>query len=237
MAVNVPLGVHIFRHILMHIQMVGGQVGDNGDVGAAREVHELEGAELHHGEILRLHLLRQGQQGRADVAPQPDPASGLPEQLRDQRGGSRLAVGAGHGDDRAGAHPEKRLHLRGDLRAGLLQRRKLRPGRMQAGGAENNIALQPLQIIRPHLQAAATGLQGQDLGLQLFIGRGVAAGDVAAGLEQHAHQGPVADPQAEHQDLFARQGLEPGADFRIHGKPLFHRFPHYIHFGFNLQCV
>ena len=237
--IDVLLGVHVFRHVPVPVQVVGGQVGDDGDVGAQGEVHELEGAELHHGEVRRVHLLRQGQEGGADVAAQPDLPARLLQQPGDQGGGGRLAVGAGDGDDGAGAHPEEGLHLGGDLRARFAQGGELGPVRLQAGGAEDHVAGQILQIVRPCLQAAAPGLQGEHLLLQLFIGRGVAAGDVAAMLQQHAHQGPVADAQTEHQDFFAGQGIEPGVDLRIHSEPLFRSFSSLYSFlsGFAMRLT
>jgi len=118
---NVLLGIHILLHVLVDVQMVGRQVGDHCPLGTALHVHELEGAKLHYGEIRFLHLPGKGEQGRADVAPQPD---GFPLRLqhfRNQGGGGRLSVGAGDADDPAGADFEECFHLGGHLRAPAAQ--------------------------------------------------------------------------------------------------------------------
>ena len=70
MEVEVLFGIHILLHILVHIQMVGRHIGDEGGIRAAAHRDELEAGELHHGGVLRLDLVDDGQQRRTDVAAQ-----------------------------------------------------------------------------------------------------------------------------------------------------------------------
>ena len=150
-AEDVLLGLHIFLHVLVDIQMVGGQVGDHCPLGASLHVHQLEGAELHHGIVLLLHLPAKGQQGRADVASQPH---GLPlgfQHFGNQGGGGGFSVGTGDGNNKAGSHLKEHLHLRGDLRPSLNQSLDGGISRVHAGGAEHHLRLHALQIIFSHL--------------------------------------------------------------------------------------
>ena len=140
-AENIFLGLHIFFHVLVDIQMVGGQIGNHRPLGAAGHIHQLEGAELHHRIVLRLHPAAQGQQGRADIAPQPH---GFPcrfQHFRNQRGGGGFAVGAGDGNQMAGGHPEKHVHFRGDFRPLLPQAANGGISRMHSRCAEHHIRL------------------------------------------------------------------------------------------------
>ena len=74
---DVFLGVDILLHVLMDIQMVRREIRHDCHMCAVGEIHQLERAQLHDGEVLRLHLLGVLQQRRADIAPQPDLAPGL----------------------------------------------------------------------------------------------------------------------------------------------------------------
>ena len=53
---NIFLGGHVLRHILMHIQMVGRQIGDDSDMGAACHGHQLKAGQFQHGIVIGLHL-------------------------------------------------------------------------------------------------------------------------------------------------------------------------------------
>ena len=121
--------------------MIGGQIGDQRPLGAALHVHELEGAELHHGEVLLSHLAAQGQQGRADVAPQPDGLPGGLQHFADQSGGGGLAVGTGDGDQVAGANLKEHLHLRGNPGPTAFQGLNGRVPGVHSGGAEDHVRL------------------------------------------------------------------------------------------------
>ena len=57
-AEDVLLGRHILRHVLVDVQMVGGQIGHHGDMGAAIHGHQLEAGQLQHRPVLRLHIIR-----------------------------------------------------------------------------------------------------------------------------------------------------------------------------------
>ena len=78
-AENLLLGMDVFVHILVDVQVVGGQIGHHGHSGGMGHIHQLEGAEFHYRQIVRLHLPCQRQQRLADVAADPD---GLPAFLR-----------------------------------------------------------------------------------------------------------------------------------------------------------
>ena len=79
---------------------------------------------------------------------------------------------------------------------------------MHAGGPEEHISLHTLQVGVTAAELAAHRFQIQHLLVQLFPGRPVAAGDIAAEFQQQPHQGPVADAQAQDGDLLAPQGSE-----------------------------
>ena len=203
---NMGLGLHIFLHILMDIQMIGCQVGDHCPCGAMEHIHQLEGAQLHHRIILRLHLPHQGQQRRANIAAQPH---GFPiglQHFRNQGGRSGFAVGTGHSQNGAGAEGEEHLHLRCHQRTLAAQCLQRRITRMHTGCAEHHIRRQILQICIAQAQPAAGLFQFQHLGIQLFSGGTVTAGDITAELQQQPHQGAIAHTQAQHGDLLALQG-------------------------------
>ena len=65
---NIFLGGHVLRHILMHIQMVGRQIGDDSDMGAACHGHQLKAGQFQHGIVIGLHLPRLAKQRLTDVA-------------------------------------------------------------------------------------------------------------------------------------------------------------------------
>lgn len=66
---HMSLGLHILRHVLVHIQMVGSQIGHYGNVAAVVHVHELEGAELHHRPVRGGHAPHLRQKGLAKFPP------------------------------------------------------------------------------------------------------------------------------------------------------------------------
>ena len=72
MAIDILLCLHILIHILVDIQMVGRKIGNHRHPGTVGHIHQLERAKLHHSHILFFHLPGKRQQGRADVAAQPD---------------------------------------------------------------------------------------------------------------------------------------------------------------------
>ena len=214
--VDVLLGLDVLGHVLVDIQVVGGEIGDDGPLGTALHVHELEGAQLHHGEVLLLHFGQEAQQRRADVAAQPDLlALGL-QKLGDQGGGGGFAVGAGDGDGMALAQLEEDLHLGSDLRALGPQALDGGVAGVHAGGAEDHIGLDAVEVRVAQAQNAAVFLQLQDLVLQLFAGSAVTAGDIAAELEQQPDQGAVTDAQTQHGDSLAPQGLKIMVKCRKH---------------------
>ena len=198
---DVLFGVHIFLHILVNIQMVGGQVGDERPLGAALHIHQLEGAELHNGKILLFHLTAQRKQGRSDIAAQPDGFPGGLQHLGYQRGRGGFSVGTGHRNQGTGTDLEKHFHLRGHFRAPILQGLNGRVARVHTGGAEQHLRFYPIQVAIPQAQFGTQLFQLQDFRIQLLPGCTVTARHPAAKFQQQPHQGPVADPKAQHSDF------------------------------------
>ena len=203
---DVALGINVLLHVLVVVQMVGGNIGHHGNVGAGMHADELETGKLHHSHILGSHLRQHGQQSCADVAAQMHLAAcGLVE-LGDQGGGGGLAVGAGHGYDLAGAEVEKQLHLTGDHGAcghGILQ--GLFKVAHKARGAHDDIlTLEAIQIVFAQAQVDAQLLDGGSVIAKvlhaLFL---VAQGHMGTQLHKLLDQGLVADTGTNEGHFFA----------------------------------
>ena len=159
-AEDVGLGLGVLLHGVVVVQVVGGQIGDHGDVGALLHGHQLEGGQLQHGVIVVLHAGHIGQQRAADVAAHIDVLPRLLQKLGDQGGGGGFAVAAGHAHQSAGAQLEEQLHFGGEHAAVLHSLLHLRRVGTEAGGAEDQIELIQLgQIVRAQTQAGAQALQ------------------------------------------------------------------------------
>ena len=109
--VDILLRGDIFLHPSVDIQMVGREIGDDGDLGRGVHRHQLEGGELQHRIVLRLHLSGLVQQRGADIAAQMDGVPGGLEQAGNDGGGRCLAVRAGHRNLMTGADVKENLHL------------------------------------------------------------------------------------------------------------------------------
>ena len=107
----------------MHVEVVGRDVRHDGDIRRAVSIdHELEGAELHDGQMPSGVISAAcGSSGAPMLPPIQTRCPACFKDLCDERGGGGLAVGAGHGDDAAGTDLKKRLHLAGGLRPGGTQ--------------------------------------------------------------------------------------------------------------------
>ena len=138
-AEDVFLRFDILIHVLVNVQMVGGQIGDQGPLRTAGHIHQLEGAELHYGKVLRLHFPHQGQQRSADIASQPYRFACCLEHFRNQGGSCGFAIRARYCNQMAGANLKKHFHLRSDLRAPVTQGNNCRIPRMHTWGTEYNI--------------------------------------------------------------------------------------------------
>ena len=150
---------NILRIILVNIQMIRRQIGDDGDMRAPSHSHELERAQFQHSGILRLHASGLGQQRVADVPPQVDGFSRRPEQLRNDGGGGGLSVAAGNGQNGTGADLEENLHLAGQRAPPLHGGVELRQIRPHSRRAEDNVLRQVFQVVRPQPEAAALSHQ------------------------------------------------------------------------------
>ena len=222
---DVFLGLHILGHVLVHVQMVRGHVRHDGNVGRALHRHELEGTELDHGNVRRRHVRRLRQKGRADVAADPDAVARVLQNFCDQGRGGRFAVGAGHGDDAAGADLEERFHFTGKLRALFAQPAQRRDIRVHTGRAEDDISLHIVKIMLSDMEHGARPLQLQNLRVELFPRRFVAGQHVQSVRKEHPDERPVAHADAEHGDFFINQGIKILVDKMIHiQKPLL-KFP------------
>ena len=205
--------------------MVWRHIRHDGDIGRALHGHKLEGAELHDGDIRRRHVCRLRQKRRADVAANPDAVARMLEDFCDQGRGGRFAVGAGHGDDTAGANLEERLHFAGKLRALFAQLPQGRDIRVHTRGAEDDIGLHIVKIVLPDVEHGACLLQLQNLRVELFARRFVAGQHVQTARKEHADERPVAHADAEHGDPFIGKRIKILIDKMIHiQKPLL-KFP------------
>ena len=54
MGKNILLGRHILRHVPVHIQMVGRQIGDDRNVRTLRHGHQLEAGQLQHLSLIHI---------------------------------------------------------------------------------------------------------------------------------------------------------------------------------------
>ena len=203
---DVAFCVDVLLHILMVIEVVGGDVGHHRDLRALVHADELEAGQLHHSHILRPDLGQHGQQGRTDVAAQMYfAACGLVE-LGDEGGGGGLAVRAGHGHDLAGAEIEEKLDLAGDhgaRRHGILQ--GLFKVAHKAGGAHDDIlALEAVQIVFAQAQVNAQFPDGSGIIAKLlhalFL---VAQGHMGPQLHKLLDKSLVADTGTDERHLFA----------------------------------
>ena len=195
---NVLLGPDIFLHALVNVQVVGGQIGHHGDVRAVGHGHQLEAGQLQHGPVRGPDGIGLRQQGMADVAAHMDGVARCPQQLGDDGGGSRFAVGPGNGDDGAGADLKEYLHFGGDgaaLGPGGLQLRHVGP---QARGAEDHVLGKILKISVPQLELCPGSLQLAGQRAQLFPAAAVAGGDGDTLPQQQPQQGRIADADADN---------------------------------------
>ena len=213
---NIALGLHILCHVPVDIQVIGAEIGDHRDVGGRFHGHQLEGGQLQHGHVAGLHASRLVQQGRADVAPQPNGFARRPEHLRDDGGGGGLAVAAGDGDHRAGTHLKKDLHLRGQpgpLFHGGQQAGMVGP---QAGGAEHHISADALHIVLAQHQLHAPFPEpGHDVA-QLFFGFPVSGSDLCPRAGQQPQQRAVGHADADDGDPLATQARQICFQCQIH---------------------
>ena len=190
--------------------MVGGQVGDHGDVRAGVHGHQLEGGQLQHRQVVRLDGLDVRQEGTADVAAQMDVIACRFQELGDDGGGGGLAIGAGHGDGLAGADVEEHFHLRGDDCSVGLGLRKGGDVRPDAGGTEDDILSQVVQVACPHVQGGAQRLQLQEQGLIVvgFSFAFIARCDSDSFFQKQLDQRDIAHADADHGHLLAAQGRQ-----------------------------
>ena len=111
------------------VEMVGGEVGDDGNFRARRqavEILKLKAAQFQHRPVVGTDVLNLGQQTAADVSPQMRRPSGGLEHGMDQAGRRRFSVAARHADHRPAAELPEEVHLAGERNAGS-------PGELQQG--------------------------------------------------------------------------------------------------------
>ena len=178
--------------------MVGGHIGDHRHMGGLAHGHQLEGGKLHHGEVLRLHFPGHGQQGLADVAPQPHPLPFGLEHFGDEGGCGGFAIGTGDGQDGTGADFKEHFHFGSKAAAlglGLLQGGQVGP---DARRAEDHFLGQVLKVPLPQLEPDAHFFQLAGGISQLLSGFFIAGGDTRPGLAQKPDEGAVGNADAQH---------------------------------------
>ena len=139
MCKDVFLGLDVFGHILMHVEVVGRDVRHDGDIRRAFHRHELEGAELEHRPVCARHFRRFVKQRRADVAAKVHGVALRAQELGRDGRGRGLAVAAGDGDHVAGTDLKEGLHLRGQDASSGHGGSDLRYVRPEAGGPEDDV--------------------------------------------------------------------------------------------------
>ena len=207
---DIALGIDVFLHILVVIQMVRGHVGDHSNVGACVHADQLEAGQLYHSHILRGHLRQHGQQCCADIAAQVHLAAcGLVE-LGDKGGGGGLAVRTGHCYDLAGAEIKEQFHLTGDHGTGghgILQW-LFKVTHKTRGAHDDVLPLEAVQIVFAKAQVDAQIPDGGGVIAKvlhaLFL---VAQSHMSAQLHKLLDEGLVADACADKGDLFALNKL------------------------------
>ena len=215
--IDILLGRHIFCHVLVHIQMVGGQIRHHSHVGRSLHGHELEGTKFHHGKILFRHLPCQRQQRLADIAAQPHRIPGVLQHFGNQSGCRGFTIGAGDGNDFAGTNRKESLHFRGDRRTFSLQLHKSRDIRPHTGRTEHNVTGKPFQIVPTHLQRGTGLLQFQHFLIQFFPRRHITGRHTQTAFQQHPNQRTVADTDPQHQNFLSPQTFKIGIEFIFHG--------------------
>ena len=206
-AENVLLGRYVLCHVLVHVQVIGGQIGHHRDMGTAVHGHQLEAGQLQHRIVLGPHTVGIAQQRVSDIAAYPHCVPCRLQQLGDDGGGRRLTVGAGDGDDGTRADTEELLHLAGQHAAIGHRRRKLGHIGPQARSAEDHVLVEPLQIIRSQPQGASRLFQLIGQCAQLLLRPLVAGSDADTAAQQQLHQRRVADADAQHCHRFLPQAL------------------------------
>ena len=207
---DIALGIDVFLHILVVIQMVRGHVGDHGDVGAGVHADQLEAGKLHHSHILRGYLRQHGQQRCADVATQMHLAACSLVELGDKGGGGGFAVRAGHCHDLARAEVEEQFHLAGDHSTGshgILQG-LFKVAHKARRAHDDVLPLEAVQIVFAKAQVDAKLPDGGGVIAKvlhaLFL---VAQSHMSAQLHKLLNKGLVADARADKGDLFALNKL------------------------------
>ncbi len=83
------------------VEMIGSEIGDDGDIGRrvlSVEVFELEAAEFEHDPVVRTDRVESRQQAAANVAAQPGRLTRRFEDRMDHRRRGRLAIASGYGN-------------------------------------------------------------------------------------------------------------------------------------------
>ena len=163
---------------------------------------------LYHSYVVLMHLLRQGQQRRSDIAAAVD---GLPRTLQElcnQGCGCGFSVRSGNAENGAGANRKERLHFRSDHAALFPQRHELGAEGVESGSAEYHVRFDLLQIFVAQGQLCPLTLQLQHLRQQLFSGGTVPALHRNAAVQKHFNQRAVADAKSDHADPFSLEGFK-----------------------------
>ena len=205
---DVLLGGDVLLHRFVYVQVVRGQIGDHRDIRALLHGHQLKRRQFQHGHVLWHHPVHVGQQRFADVASHIDALPRRFQQLGNDRSGGGLSVAASHRDGFAGADLEKNLHLRGDGTPPFPGRQQLGHVRTQAGGTEDHIVVQPVQIVRAQAQLGPQTLQLLRLAAEVLPLPLVAGGYLNIRPQQHFDERCVGHADAQHRHPFAPQGRQ-----------------------------
>ena len=201
------LGVDVVLIVPVLIQMVGRDVGHDGDIRRADHAVQLEGAQLQHGDVVGADVRGLAQQRMPDVPAEMHAVSRRLQQLGKDGRGRGLSVAAGDGDHLAGAEREEDLHLRRDPAAALPGRLQMRLKGHEPGGAEDQLLIEPLEIVTTQPELCAHGLEPVGLLPHLLARALIAGGDPAPAAQQQFDQGLITHADTDDGDAFVPDAL------------------------------
>ena len=199
----------VVRHGAMAVEMILADVEQHADRGLERRRQiDLIGGDFQHVSAAGGEG-RQRQGGHADIAAHLHVAAGRGQQMRGERGGGRLAVGAGDGDQRAilavgGALAAEQFDVADDVDLGLVRQphapMRLRVGERHAGRQYQRRDPGPVDVVQ------VLGLQPGALRVGEALCVVVEHHHLGAALDQRAGRDEAGFAEAEDGDLFAGEG-------------------------------
>ena len=196
------LCVNVILKVPVLIKMVRRQVRYHRNVRSAFHAVQLEGAELQHGDVVRVDIRCFAEERVADVPAEVDSVPRGLEEFRYDRRGRSLAVAAGYGYSSARAQRHEHLHLGGHDSAARFCFFKVLVKRHEPGRSEYNVLIEMLKIILTETKLRAHSLELLALFAHFLHGTFIAGGHMAAVLQQQLNKRLIADAYAYDRDPF-----------------------------------